>query len=136
MNQLENKVTLITGAKGGLGTSVTQAFLSSGATVVGSSRSIQISDFAHPNFTAIPAELSSVEAARSLADSVLVLHGRIDILVHVVGGFEGCPAANRGQSVRIQVHQFPRAPGRSTGVLAIRPGVGDTGEGLAQGLLN
>lgn len=89
MNQLENKVTLITGAKGGLGTSVTQAFLSSGATVVGSSRSIQISDFAHPNFTAIPAELSSVEAARSLADSVLVLHGRIDILVHVVGGFEG-----------------------------------------------
>ena len=58
MNSLEGKVALITGAKGGLGSFVTEAFLAAGAKVVGVSRSIQASDFAHPEFTAMPAELS------------------------------------------------------------------------------
>ena len=89
MSGLENKVALITGAKGGLGTSVTQAFLAAGATVAGSSRSIQASDFPHPGFTPMPAELSSADAARALADGVAARFGRIDILVHVVGGFAG-----------------------------------------------
>ncbi len=89
MSGLENKVVLITGAKGGLGTCVTQAFLTTGAMVAGSSRSIQASDFPHPNFTAVPAELSSADAARSLAAAVIAKFGRIDVLVHVVGGFAG-----------------------------------------------
>lgn len=89
MNGFENKVALITGAKGGLGTCVTQAFLTTGAVVVGSSRSIAAADFPHPNFTAISAELSGVEPARALADAVVAQFGRIDILVHVVGGFAG-----------------------------------------------
>ena len=54
---------LVTGAKGGLGSFVSEAFLEAGAVVVGVSRSIQASDFAHPRFTALPAELSSAEAA-------------------------------------------------------------------------
>ena len=53
MPVLDQKVTLITGAKGGLGTFVTEAFLAAGATVVGVSRSIQESDFPNPRFTAI-----------------------------------------------------------------------------------
>ncbi len=93
MNGLDQKIALITGAKGGLGTSVTQAFLAAGATVVGSSRSIQASDFAHPQFTSMPAELSTMDAARALADAVVTKFGRLDVLVHVVGGFSG------GQSV-------------------------------------
>ena len=64
MNTLEGKVTLITGAKGGLGSFVTEAFLAAGAKVVGVSRSIQASDFSHPEFTAMAAELSSGEAAQ------------------------------------------------------------------------
>jgi NAD(P)-dependent dehydrogenase (short-subunit alcohol dehydrogenase family) len=86
---LEKKIVLITGAKGGLGTSVTQAFLDAGATVIGVSRSIQVSDFPHPAFVAIPAELSSGEAVRKLADNVIAKHQRIDVLVHLVGGFAG-----------------------------------------------
>src|SRR5437899_11584705 len=35
MQQLENKIALITGAKGGLGTFVTKAFLAAGAQVAG-----------------------------------------------------------------------------------------------------
>jgi NAD(P)-dependent dehydrogenase (short-subunit alcohol dehydrogenase family) len=57
VNTLEGKVALITGAKGGLGSFITQAFLAAGAKVVGVSRSIQASDFPHPGFAAVPAEL-------------------------------------------------------------------------------
>jgi len=86
---LDNKVALITGAKGGLGGFVTEAFLQAGATVAGVSRSIQASDFPNPRFTAISAELSNGDAARQLAASVAERWGRIDILVHLVGGFAG-----------------------------------------------
>src|SRR5258706_1018041 len=89
MPALDQKVALITGAKGGLGNFVTEAFLESGATVVGVSRSIQASDFPHARFAAMPAELSSSEAARRLADEVAAKFQKIDILVHLVGGFAG-----------------------------------------------
>ena len=86
---MDNKIVLITGAKGGLGTFVTQAFLNAGATVIGVSRSISAADFADPRFVAMPAELSSAAAARTLADTVAAKHYRIDVLVHLVGGFAG-----------------------------------------------
>jgi NAD(P)-dependent dehydrogenase (short-subunit alcohol dehydrogenase family) len=89
MNALESKVVLITGANGGLGRFVTEAFLAAGAKVVGVSRSIQASDFRHPGFTALPAELSSGEAARTMAGDIMSRFGRIDVLVHVMGGFAG-----------------------------------------------
>jgi NAD(P)-dependent dehydrogenase (short-subunit alcohol dehydrogenase family) len=89
MNSLEGKVTVITGAKGGLGNFVTNAFLAAGARVVGVSRSIQANDFAHPEFTAMPAELSSGAAAQRVAGDVITRFGRIDALVHVMGGFAG-----------------------------------------------
>ena len=89
MPLLDQKVALITGAKGGLGSFVTEAFLQAGAAVVGVSRSIQASDFPDPRFVAMPAELSSGEAARQLASVVAARFERIDILVHLVGGFAG-----------------------------------------------
>ena len=89
MAVFDQKVALITGAKGGLGGFVTEAFLEAGATVAGVSRSIQDSDFQHPRFKAIPAELSSVAAAGRVADDVVARFGKIDILVHLVGVFAG-----------------------------------------------
>jgi len=89
MNALAGKVALITGANGGLGRFVTQAFLAAGAKVVGVSRSIQASDFPHPGFAALPAELSGGEAARKTAGDIMTRFGRIDVLVHVMGGFAG-----------------------------------------------
>jgi len=86
---LENRVVFITGAKGGLGTHVTNAFLAAGATVAGVSRSIQQSDFDHSRFTAIPAEISSRQAAETLAAEATTRFGRIDAVVHLVGGFAG-----------------------------------------------
>src|SRR6266567_3449468 len=89
MPELDGKLAVITGAKGGLGNHVTRAFLQAGAEVVGVSRSIQASDFPQPRFTAMPAELSSGDAARRLADEVAAKFQKIDILVHLVGGFAG-----------------------------------------------
>jgi NAD(P)-dependent dehydrogenase (short-subunit alcohol dehydrogenase family) len=89
MDRLEGKVALVTGAKGGLGTYVTNAMLDAGATVVGVSRSIKGSDFDNPNFVAMPAEVSSAANARQLAESVVSKFGRIDSVVHLMGGFAG-----------------------------------------------
>jgi NAD(P)-dependent dehydrogenase (short-subunit alcohol dehydrogenase family) len=90
---MKGKVVLVTGADGGLGIHVTQAFLSAGATVIGTSRKIQQSDFNHPNFTALPAEISTREGAKVLVDQVVARFGKLDVLAHTVGGFSG------GQSV-------------------------------------
>jgi NAD(P)-dependent dehydrogenase (short-subunit alcohol dehydrogenase family) len=89
MTSLDGKIALITGAKGGLGTTVTNAFLDAGATVAGVSRSIEESDFHHPRFLAIRGELSSSEGARSAVEAALARGGRVDILVHLVGAFAG-----------------------------------------------
>src|ERR1041385_7477457 len=89
MNSLDVKIALVTGAKGGLGTFVTESFLAAGAKVIGVSRSIQPDDFSHAEFFAMPAELSSGDAARKLAEDVVARFRRIDALVHVMGGFAG-----------------------------------------------
>ena len=86
---MQGKVVLVTGAKGGLGNYVTQAFLGAGATVVGVSRSIKQSDFPHPNFTAVAGELTSRNTAGAVAGAALQKFGRIDALIHLVGGFGG-----------------------------------------------
>jgi NAD(P)-dependent dehydrogenase (short-subunit alcohol dehydrogenase family) len=90
---MKSKVVLVTGANGGLGSFVTQAMLDAGATVVGLSREIQQSDFNNPNFTALPAEISTAAGAKAAVDSLVSGFGKLDILVHTVGGFAG------GQSI-------------------------------------
>lgn len=86
---LSGNVVLITGAKGGLGSRVTKAFLDSRAVVVGSAPSIESSDFPHDRFLAEAAEIDSDEDAKDLVDRVMARTGRIDSLVHLVGGFAG-----------------------------------------------
>lgn len=89
---MKGKVVLVTGANGGLGTHVTQAFLSAGATVVGTSRKIQQADFGSPDFTAMPGEISTYEGAKTLVDQVVGRFGKLDVLAHTVGGFAGGPS--------------------------------------------
>jgi NAD(P)-dependent dehydrogenase (short-subunit alcohol dehydrogenase family) len=84
---------LVTGANGGLGIHVTKTLLDAGYAVVGLAPRIQQSDFDHPNFTALPATLDSLDGAKKAVDSVIARHGKIDVLAHLVGGFTG------GQSI-------------------------------------
>jgi NAD(P)-dependent dehydrogenase (short-subunit alcohol dehydrogenase family) len=93
MNDFANQVVLITGAKGGLGTHVTEAFLAAGATVIGTSRNIADADFPNSRFTGMAEDLTNPEAARQLTDGVIRRFQKIDVLVHVMGGFAG------GQSI-------------------------------------
>jgi len=89
MTELNNKVALVTGASGGLGNFVTEAFLVAGATVIGVARSIQPSAFADPKFVAMPADLSKGEATKEMVDVAIERFEKIDMLVHVMGGFAG-----------------------------------------------
>ena len=93
MSTLHGKIALVTGANGGLGRNVTQAVLEAGATVMGAARKIQDSEFASSAFTALPAEISTAAGAKAVVDAVVARFGRLDILVHTVGGFAG------GQSI-------------------------------------
>src|SRR5258708_40280525 len=90
---MKGRIVLVTGANGGLGTYATQAFLDAGATVIGTSRKIQRSDLNNPNFTALPAESSTREAAQALVDQVVARFGRLDVLAHTDVGLAG------GQSI-------------------------------------
>jgi NAD(P)-dependent dehydrogenase (short-subunit alcohol dehydrogenase family) len=86
---MRNKVVFITGAKGGLGTSVTERFLATGATVVGVSRDIAKQDFPQPNFVPMSADLTRPAAVTQAIESAVSRFGRLDVLVHVMGGFAG-----------------------------------------------
>ena len=86
---MKNKAVLITGANGGLGSSITKTFLAAGASVTGVSNRISADEFAQPNFTAVAADLTKASAANDVVHSVMKREGRLDILIHVLGGFAG-----------------------------------------------
>jgi NAD(P)-dependent dehydrogenase (short-subunit alcohol dehydrogenase family) len=69
---------LITGASGGLGTTVYQAFAATGAKVIGAARA----------GSDLNVDLSTAEGAQSMVDQVLK-QGPLDALVHLVGTFAG-----------------------------------------------
>jgi NAD(P)-dependent dehydrogenase (short-subunit alcohol dehydrogenase family) len=89
---MTGKVVMITGANGGLGASVTRALLDAGAMVVGVSRHIQQSDFKDPGFVALAAEISSAQGAKNAVESIMTRFGKLDVVVHTVGGFAGGPS--------------------------------------------
>lgn len=72
-----NRVVLITGANGGLGTVVTRAFLDAGSSVFGVSRSISDAEFSHPAFHALPAEIKTAAQAAAVVGRVHQEGGRI-----------------------------------------------------------
>ncbi len=79
---------LITGASGGLGTAVCEAFFESGATVIGVARS-----WPEPvSFMTLSVDLTTSEGCDAMVEQALA-HGPIDALVHLLGGFGG------GQSI-------------------------------------
>lgn len=86
---LQGQVAIVTGANGGLGTHVVEALLAEGATVVGIARSIPAGPEHDPRYLLVSADLTDAEQARAHVASVAEQFGRIDILVHVMGGFAG-----------------------------------------------
>jgi len=86
---MKDRVVFITGAKGGLGSFITRRFLETGATVVGASRSSSQQDFPGPNFTALAVDFTKAAEVTDALQSVIMRFGRLDVLVHLLGGFAG-----------------------------------------------
>ena len=86
---MNEKVILITGANGGLGSAITESFLLQGATVIGASRKISEQEFAKPNFIPMSFDLTNEAQIRQAVAKIIADHGRLDVLVHVLGGFAG-----------------------------------------------
>lgn len=84
---IEDKTILVTGASGGIGLGVVQAFNATGANVAASDMDIKrLHDIKMPredNETfVIEKDISSVAACRELIDSVVKHYGKIDVLVN------------------------------------------------------
>jgi NAD(P)-dependent dehydrogenase (short-subunit alcohol dehydrogenase family) len=82
---MKGRVTLITGAAGGLGSDVVQAFVACGARVFAAVRR----SVAVEGAETVEADLASDAGARHAVHRVLDGAGRLDCVVHLMGGFDG-----------------------------------------------
>jgi NAD(P)-dependent dehydrogenase (short-subunit alcohol dehydrogenase family) len=89
---MQEKVVFVTGANGGLGSSVTRAFLKQGARVIGGSLRITAADFPQPNFEAMAIDFNKLDEIKHGVAKIVERYGRLDVLVHVLGGFAGGPS--------------------------------------------
>jgi NAD(P)-dependent dehydrogenase (short-subunit alcohol dehydrogenase family) len=88
-----NKIVLVTGGTGALGSSITKAFLESKATVISSYHNDKETENTQtdtkPTVQLIKANIINEEEVEKLVSEILDKYGRIDILVNVVGAFIG-----------------------------------------------
>jgi NAD(P)-dependent dehydrogenase (short-subunit alcohol dehydrogenase family) len=89
MGEFTGRVVLISGASGGLGAAVTRAFFEAGATVAAVSRSAPAATGAEPRLLEMGADLTRPEEAARTVEAVRARFGRVDMLLHLLGGFDG-----------------------------------------------
>jgi NAD(P)-dependent dehydrogenase (short-subunit alcohol dehydrogenase family) len=93
------KTVVVTGGTRGIGRMIAGGFVAGGATVIVSSRKADacaetaaaLSEVG--TCTAIPADLSTEDGARGLAEAVAADHDRVDVLVNNAGATWGAPLA-------------------------------------------
>jgi NAD(P)-dependent dehydrogenase (short-subunit alcohol dehydrogenase family) len=84
----DNKVVMITGANGGLGRSVVQRFYDAGASLALVARSAEDANGIVPDRAfGVGADVSDKASVQSAVDLIAAHYGRIDALVHTVGGY-------------------------------------------------
>jgi NAD(P)-dependent dehydrogenase (short-subunit alcohol dehydrogenase family) len=93
---LKDKVVAISGAAGGLGPTVTRAFHAGGATLALAGRDDQrltelLDSLGMPREKrmATAVDLTDETATRAWADGIIATLGRVDVVVHLVGGYRG-----------------------------------------------
>ena len=88
-DSLKGQVAIVTGASGALGTSVVISLLAAGATVAGIDRVGAKAESGDQAIHRYGANLTDPQDARRVIASIAAELGKIDILVHVMGGFAG-----------------------------------------------
>lgn len=84
----DNKVVMITGANGGLGRGVVQRFYEAGANLALVTRSAGDANGIVPDrFFGVSADVSDKASVQAAVDQIAAHYGRIDALVHTVGGY-------------------------------------------------
>jgi NAD(P)-dependent dehydrogenase (short-subunit alcohol dehydrogenase family) len=97
---MAERVVLITGARGGLGAAVTRAFRDAGSSVAAVDRSLPAQPNPDSRILEFNADLTAPQEAPRVVEAVKARFGRIDALVHLVGGFEGgMPVSQTGDGV-------------------------------------
>lgn len=97
MTQFKDKVVMVTGAAGNLGSAVTRAFEAAGAKLALIDRHPELLEEAFPElvktdrFLTEDADLTKEEAVTAVVQKIVDKFGRIDVLVHTVGGFFSGP---------------------------------------------
>ncbi len=97
MTQFKDKVVMITGAAGNLGSAVTRAFEAAGAKLALIDRHPELLAEAFPElvktdrFLTEDADLTKEEPVTAVVQKIVDKFGRIDVLVHTVGGFFSGP---------------------------------------------
>lgn len=86
---MTGRVVLISGAAGGLGRAVVAEFQNQGARVWGLLAPGEANPFPEDAPAVLRADLSSAEQAAGAVRAVVQAAGRLDALVHLVGGFAG-----------------------------------------------
>lgn len=89
MADFTGQTVLITAASGGLGKTVTRQFLDAGAAVAAVARSWPGEAEQDGRLKRLCADLSDPEGAREAVAGALAVNGRIDVLLHLAGGFAG-----------------------------------------------
>ena len=94
MTQFKDQVVMVTGASGNLGSAVTRAFLAAGARLALIDRHPERLATLFPELTNQPercltenADLTELEAVTTVVEKTVAQFGRLDVLVHTVGGF-------------------------------------------------
>ena len=82
-------VAIVTGASGGIGAGMVDAFRAAGYAVVGTARSMPSSD--DPDFLTVDGDLAQAQTAQRVVEQTLDRFGRIDSLVNMAGIFIGRP---------------------------------------------
>jgi len=93
---LEGKIVAISGAAGGLGPTVARAFFKAGATLCvggrsmeGLTRTLDLLQVPAARRMATVVDLLDASAAKEWAEAIQKRFGRIDIVLHLVGGYKG-----------------------------------------------
>ncbi len=112
---LTGQVAWVTGGTAGVGLAIARALLSAGAQVVVSGRDgargqLALERLAHPGASLVVGDAADAQQARAMAQQVIALHGRLDIVVASGGAVDEKPGlfheVSDAHFTQVYRHQF------------------------------